>query len=69
MTENLISKPINVRTDTSGSVECIGSINFPAYTLPKYCISQYIYTTVVLNQIQTEYTLELNMCTLLSSAY
>ena len=56
ITENLISKPISVKTDTNVSVGCIGSIDFPAYTLPEYNIPQYIYTTVVLNQVGTEYT-------------
>ena len=45
ITENLISRPISVRTDINVPVGCIGSIDFPAHTLPKYCISQYIYNS------------------------
>ena len=59
ITENLISKPISVRTDTNVSVGCIGSIDFPAYTLPEYNIPQYIYNRCFESSRNGIYTAEL----------
>ena len=56
-----MSKPINVRTDTNKSIACIGSIDFPVYTLPKYCISQYIYNCYFESNTNGIYTAELNI--------
>ena len=56
ITENLINKPISVKTDTNVSVGCIGSIDILAYTLPEYNAYHNIYTTVVSNQTGTEHT-------------
>ena len=60
ITENLISKPISVKKDTNELIGCIGSIDFSAYTLPKYCISQYIYNCCFESNINGIYTVELN---------
>ena len=59
ITENLISKPISVKTDTNVSVGCVGSIDFPAYTLPEYNIPQYIYNRCFESNRNGIYTAEL----------
>ena len=59
ITENLINKPISVKTDTNVSVGCIGSIDFPAYTLPEYNIPQYIYNRCFESSRNGIYTAEL----------
>ena len=59
MTENLISKPISVKTDTNVSVGCVGSIDFTAYILPEYNIPQYIYNRCFESSRNGIYTAEL----------
>ena len=57
--ENLISKPISVKTDTNTPVGCICSIDFPAYTLPENNIPQYIYNCCFESNRNGIYTAEL----------
>ena len=59
ITENLISKPISVKTNTNVSVGCIGSIDFPVYTLPEYNTPQYIYNRCFESNKNEIYTAEL----------
>ena len=47
---------------TNVSVGCIGSIDFLAYTLPEYSISQYIYNCCFESNRNGTYTAELNKC-------
>ena len=57
----MISKSINVKTDTNVPVGCIGSIDYTAHTLPKYNTPQYIYNCCFELNRNGIYTAELNI--------